>query len=153
MSHSKRENCVCAPQVKCVIHVIQHIELLLTQARHRSDWVSFEALNYAIKLWGFIFKTFKTFLSRAESPIREHGNIISQQILPVQFLKVSIPTRDRSRSETELSMFATPVDVCIFLSIFCFFVFNCISFFFICLLFNHSNTLRVSFSNFCFNFF
>lgn len=40
-----------------------------------------------------------------ESPIRETSINISQQILPVHQLKVSIPSRDRSRSETELNMF------------------------------------------------
>ncbi len=41
--------------------------------------------------------------SRPDSPIIETGT--SQQILPVNQLKVSIPSRDRSRSETELNMF------------------------------------------------
>lgn len=44
-------------------------------------------------------------LGRPESPIKENSIIISQQILPVNQLKVSIPSRDRSRSETELNMF------------------------------------------------
>lgn len=46
-------------------------------------------------------------LGRPDSPIKsENATInISQQILPVNQLKVSIPSRDRSRSETELNMF------------------------------------------------
>lgn len=43
--------------------------------------------------------------SRPDSPIRETAINISQQILPVNQLKVSPPSRDRSRSETELNMF------------------------------------------------
>ena len=35
---------------------------------------------------------------------------ISEQILPVNQLKVFIPTRDRSRSETELNLCINPAD-------------------------------------------
>ena len=35
---------------------------------------------------------------------------ISEQILPVNQLKVFVPTRDRSRSETELNLCINPVE-------------------------------------------
>lgn len=57
------------------------------------------------------------YFGRSESPVRDlAATNISQQILPVNQLKVSIPSRDRSRSETELNIYVNPklTIVCIF---------------------------------------
>ena len=65
---------------------------------------------------------------RAESPGRGDTAInISQQILPVNQLKVNIPSRDRSRSETELdNIFADPMKVVSVLSLSFSLSYNCI---------------------------
>ena len=64
------------------------------------------------------------FLGRSESPIRDASINISQQILPVNQLKVYIPSRDRSRSETELNIYVNPK-----LTIVCIILFNNFYFF------------------------
>lgn len=79
----------CRSKSECIVCVPRRLQSNLSSAGAASVTISKPDFEFG----------------RPDSPSIENPINISQQILPVNQLKVNIPSRDRSRSETELNIF------------------------------------------------